>query len=102
MNGLKDNLLNPDTWIRLFLIMGFYLVRMLLIWISGVFIAVQFLFVLITGQKNDNVNNAAVALGSYILEVTDFLTFARDTKPWPWSEFPDSSRNTEDVTFIDD
>lgn len=102
MNGLKDNLLNPDTWLRLLLILGYFVVRWGLIWISYLFVWVQFLFVLVAGQKNDNVNEAAVALGSYILEVTDFLTFARDTKPWPWSEFPDGSRDTEDVVFIDD
>lgn len=104
MNDLKDNLLNLDTWIRLLLIIGFSVVRWALIWISYLFIWAQFLFVLIAGQRNENLNGAAIALGTYILQVTDYLTFCTDTKPWPWSEFPDSTREPEGdvVVFTDD
>jgi|SaaInl5LU_22_DNA_1037371.scaffolds.fasta_scaffold11206_5 hypothetical protein len=102
MNGLKDNLLNLDTWARLLLIGVFFLVRWVVLVVLNVLIAAQFLFVLIGGEKNENLDNASAMMNAYLLQIMNYQTFVSDTQPWPISEFPEASREPEEVVFIDD
>lgn len=101
--NLKDNLLNGKTWIRLVLILLFVIPRVVSIWVVNVIAAAQFLFVLITGRKADNIDSFSIMLGSYLIQIVDYQTFVTDVAPFPFSEFPDDSREpeTEDVVFVD-
>ena len=101
--NLKDNLLNTQTWIRLVLILLFWIPRCISIWIVNAVAAAQFLFVLITGRKSDYINNFSLMLGSYLLQIVDYQTFVTDQAPFPLSEFPDDNRkvSSENTGFID-
>ena len=101
MNGLKDNLLNLVTWVRLLLICLFLVARWMVLVIINVLVAAQFLFVLITGEKNESLNSASAMMSAYLLQIINYQTFASDTQPWPLSEFPDSASEPVDVVFED-
>ena len=49
--NLKDNFLNLDTWLRLLLVVLFFLARAVLLWVVNLIVVAQFLFVLATGRK---------------------------------------------------
>lgn len=102
MNGLKDNLLNLDTWLRLLLICVYLVVRWVLLVVINLLIAVQFLFVLFAGKKNAEIDNASAMMNAYFLQILNYQTFVSDTQPWPFSEFPENSRDPDEVVFIDD
>ena len=101
--NLKDNLLNPNTWLRLLLVLVVYVIGMLSVFCCVALSTSQLLFILITGEKNTNLQSVAVMVGSYLQQISDYVTFASDILPWPWTEFPDDSREpeTEDVVFVD-
>ena len=102
MNGLKDNLLNLDTWVRLLLICVFLVVRWVVLVVINVLIAAQFLFVLFTGDKNAEIDTASALMSSYLAQIVDYQTFVSDTQPWPMSAFPESRPETIDIVFEED
>lgn len=95
MNGLRDNLLDGQIWLRLLLIIGFWLVRVLVVWVIGAISVVQFLVVLVTAERNERLRSAGAMCGSYHLQITDYVTFVTDEKPFPFSDFPDESRTSD-------
>jgi|TARA_B110000483_G_scaffold145435_1_gene173585 hypothetical protein len=98
--NLKDNFLNLDTWLRLLLVVLFFLARAVLLWVVNLIVVAQFLFVLATGRKAENIDQASIMLASYLIQIVDYQTFASDTAPWPLSDFPNDSRDPEPSSFI--
>ena len=101
--NLKDNLLNSKTWIRIILILLAFLPRVLVMWLVNAIAFVQCLFVLVTGRKSDNIDSFSIMLGTYLVQIVDYQTFVSDKKPFPFSTFPDDSRepDTDEVVFVD-
>ena len=101
--NLKDNLLNGKTWIRLVLILLFWIPRYVSILIVNIIAITQFLFVLIAGEKSDKIDSFSIMLGSYLVQIVDYQTFVTDRAPFPLSEFPDDGREpaSDDPIFID-
>lgn len=53
--------------------------------------AIQFVVLLITGAPNDTLQNIIVALGRYVGEVMDYLSFKTDEMPFPFgNDIPSS------------
>lgn len=102
MNNLRENLLNLDTWLRFLLIVVFCVVRYLLIALINLLIVVQFALVLFTGEKNEKLCKAGIILNTYLLQIVDYQTFSSDVLPWPWSNFPDDSRDPDTTVVSDD
>lgn len=101
MNSLKDNFLNPDAWLRLMLILVFLVVRWVLMVVINVLIAAQFLFVIFSGSKNENLDTASCMMSAYLTQIVEYQTFVSDIQPWPLSEFPDSDISSVKVSFED-
>lgn len=95
-NQFKTNLLNADTWLRLLFIVLFCIVLFIVRFILAIVVALQFLFVLILGDRNENLSRLGIMLGSYVLEIIDYLTFNSSRRPFPFAEFPDDSREPEE------
>lgn len=60
----------------------------LALWVFGVVTLVQWGFLLLTGQVNDNLKGFHVEVGRYITQVMRYLTFESDDKPFPFSSWP--------------
>lgn len=49
----------------------------------------QFGHALITGQPNENVTRFGYSVGRYIFQITQFVTFNTEEKPFPFSPWPE-------------
>ena len=90
MDRVIDNLKQPSIWMRLFFMVIFALVvYFVLVVLVGVLILAQALFAIITGAPNHNLRNFGAAIGQYIFQILNYLTFNSEEKPFPFSEFPE-------------
>ena len=90
----KDNFLKQGKWIRLFWMLAFsfvYYISMTVLWLI---VFLQFLFVLITDKRSENISKVSIGFRNYMVQILDYLTYHTGDKPFPFSEFP-SSENEE-------
>ena len=87
----ESRLTSKPTWMRgLFMLIfafGFGVCQTLIMLITFV----QFLWLLFGGEPNKNLQKFGRSLSMWIAEATEFLTCAREEKPFPWSEWPSNS-----------
>jgi len=87
MTDIPDTPEKRNLWLRGFLmiLMGiaFYLAATLL----GVLAFVQFLLALI-GGPNERLCRFGRSLGQYLRQIADFLGFATEEAPFPFSDWP--------------
>ena len=102
LDNIIGNLKQGSAWVRVILMIAFAVVLYVIIpAIVLVLMLSQTLFVFITGDSNDNLRVLGTALSKYIFEVLQFLSYASDNRPFPFSAFPsvendDFSFNTEE------
>ena len=102
LDNIIGNLKQGSAWVRVILMIAFAVVLYVIIpAIVLVLMLTQKLFVFITGDSNDNLRVLGTALSKYIFEVLQFLSYASDNRPFPFSAFPsvendDFSFNTEE------
>jgi len=102
LDNIIVNLKQGSAWVRVILMIAFAVVLYVIIpAIVLVLMLTQTLFVFITGDSNDNLRVLGTALSKYIFEVLQFLSYASDNRPFPFSAFPsvendDFSFNTEE------
>ena len=102
LDNIIRNLKQGSAWVRVILMIAFAVVLYVIIpAIVLVLMLTQMLFVFITGDSNDNLRVLGTALSRYIFEVLQFLSYASDNRPFPFSAFPsvendDFSFNTEE------
>ncbi|MEC8950220.1 MAG: DUF4389 domain-containing protein [Pseudomonadota bacterium] len=102
LDNIIGNLKQGSAWVRVILMIAFAVVLYVIIpAIVLVLMLTQTLFVFITGDSNDNLRVLGTALSKYIFEVLQFLSYASDNRPFPFSAFPsvendDFSFNTEE------
>ena len=102
LDNIIGNLKQGSAWVRVILMIAFAVVLYVIIpAIVLVLMITQTLFVFITGDSNDNLRVLGTALSKYIFEVLQFLSYASDNRPFPFSAFPsvendDFSFNTEE------
>ena len=102
LDTIIGNLKQGSAWVRVILMIAFAVVLYVIIpAIVLVLMLTQTLFVFITGDSNDNLRVLGTALSKYIFEVLQFLSYASDNRPFPFSAFPsvendDFSFNTEE------
>ena len=85
---LKRNLKDKDTWLRFIYLVVFgiaFQLSILLIFATSVF---QFLAKLFSGHSFEALSEFGSNLATYQSQVTRFLTFASDEKPFPFAPFP--------------
>lgn len=102
LDNIIGNLKQGSAWVRVILMITFAVVLYVIIpAIVLVLMLTQTCFVFITGDSNDNLRVLGTALSKYIFEVLQFLSYASDNRPFPFSAFPsvendDFSFNTEE------
>ena len=86
----KDNFLKQGKWIRLFWMLAFsfvYYISMTVLWLI---VFLQFLFVLITDKRSENISKVSIGFRNYMVQIINYLTYHTGDKPFPFSEFPNS------------
>jgi len=90
MSGdIKENVTRRSIWLRLVfmivLIVAFNVAEL----ITFAVVAFQFLSSLFTGQPNDLLTRFGRNLARYLQQITVYLTFATEEKPFPFTPWPD-------------
>jgi hypothetical protein len=99
---LKRNILSPYQWIRI-LYMAFYAVACwVLLFVLPVIIVCQVIISLITGDDNSNLRDFGKALSDYFHQAMNYLVYATDEKPWPFSDGEDLGDSFSDDGDDDD
>lgn len=89
--NLKRNVKDKDTWLRFIylVVFGFaFYLSILLTFATSVF---QFLAKLFSGHSFEGLSEFGCNLANYQSQVTRFLTFSSDEKPFPFAPFPDKN-----------
>ncbi len=88
----ETNLTNKSTWKRVLYMLLFALAYSVAEFILMAVVIAQVLFKLITGDINDNLKVLGKQTALYIYDVMLFLTFNTETKPFPFSAWPDGKK----------
>ena len=99
---LKKNLLSESVWLRGLYMLLFYAISsimiMLLVFIAGV----QWILTLVTTKPNKNLHTFTAGGNNYLYQIFKFLTFNAEEKPFPFSDWPSSKGNAEQLTSKND
>ncbi|MBL6929292.1 MAG: DUF4389 domain-containing protein [Rhodospirillales bacterium] len=86
--GVLDHVKNTDTWLRLVFMLLFAVVFQITKWVVFLIAAVQFVFKALTGETQPRIRALGKSLAAYLREMTEFLTFVTEQKPYPWADWP--------------
>jgi len=87
---LKENVQSPSIWLRLVYMLVFVFAVYISMMVFWCVVIVQFLFALITGERNPNIAKFSDVLCQYITQCLSFLGFVTEDKPFPFDDFPES------------
>ena len=85
---LKQKVLMKEKWLKALFVLIFGLMSYVIqiaVWVIAV---VQFLFLLFSGSANRRLTEFGESLSMYIYQITLFLTFSSEEKPFPFGELP--------------
>jgi hypothetical protein len=77
-----------DLWFRLLYMVAFWFLGNIAFSIAIFLGAVQFVVILVTGGKNEELRAFSRNLVQYVWECLAFVIFAREDKPFPLGKFP--------------
>ncbi len=77
-----------ELWIRFLYMIGYWFLGNIAFSVAIFLAALQFVVVLITGNKNEELRSFSRNLIQYVWECLAFVIFARDEKPFPLGRFP--------------
>lgn len=93
MNKTPINTDSENIWMRgaYILLFGFvyYIAQIVMIAV----VVLQFMFVLFTKEKNEEVLLFGADLSEFLFQVFRFLTFNSDERPFPFAEWPKGKRH---------
>lgn len=91
--SLKQKLFRPSIWLRLVsmivLAIAFNIVEIVIFAV----VVFQFLAALFTRKPNSHFTRFGQNLASYLQQITAYLTFASEDKPFPFSPWPDKPQD---------
>ena len=89
---IEENLKSRATWTRLlFMVIACFLLS-LAAFVGSFVIVLGFLWVLFTGDVNQQIRQVGQSLAAYVYEIVRFLTFNTDERPFPLGgEWPSGS-----------
>ena len=82
-SDVEKNIKSGETWLRgLFMLISCVLASVAF-FAGSVLVVLGFFWVLFTGETNPQVREAGLSVARYIFEITRYLTFNSDEKPFP-------------------
>lgn len=77
-----------SLWVRVLLMMLMGLAFHIAVTILGALALVQLLFAAISDGPNERLQHFGRGLGQYLREITNFVSFASEDVPFPFSDWP--------------
>lgn len=81
---IEENLRSRSTWLRLLFMIAFYVIGTVATAVLSVVVVLGFLWVLFTGEKNGQLQQAGQVIAGYLYEIVRYLTFNTEDKPFPF------------------
>jgi hypothetical protein len=89
---LKNKIMNSKHWMRLLLMVLMYTILFSLVqFITTISLLVQWVLVLFAGEPNARLRHFTKGLNRYTYEIMEFINFNSETRPFPLSDWPESS-----------
>ncbi|MEX0619229.1 MAG: DUF4389 domain-containing protein [Pseudohongiellaceae bacterium] len=98
LDDVIENATRGSTWLRIFIMLMFYIV----LYVTGIVLVLvtlaQALFAVFSGEANSNLKALGVALTRYVEQILGFLTYNSEFRPFPFAPFPeiDTVHNDDD------
>ena len=90
MSGdIKENVNRRSIWLRLVFMIVMGVAYSVAEFVTLVVVVFQFLTSLFTGKPNDRLNRFGRNLARYFQQITVYMTFATEEKPFPFTPWPD-------------
>lgn len=87
--AIEENLKSRSTWLRLVFMFVFYLLGSVATLVASVVVILGFLWVLFTGETNEQLKRTGQGIASYIAQIIEYLTYNSDVRPFPFdAEWP--------------
>lgn len=77
-----------SLWVRVLLMLLMGLAFHIAITILGALALVQLLFAAVSDGPNERLQHFGRGLGQYLRQITDFVSFASEEVPFPFSDWP--------------
>lgn len=77
-----------SLWVRVLLMLLMGLAFHIAVTILGAVALVELLFAAISDGPNERLQHFGRGLGQYLRQITDFLSFASEDVPFPFSDWP--------------
>lgn len=90
MNDLKERALSLDIWLRGLFTFLFIFIFGTIYWIILGISLFQFGSWLAFGEINERLQDFSDSLSLYVYQITQYVTFSSEEKPFPFSNFPKS------------
>jgi hypothetical protein len=88
---IEENIKSRSTWLRLLFMLAYYVIGTVATAVLSVVVILGFLWVLFTGEKNGQLQQAGQAIAAYLYEIIRYLTFNTEDKPFPFgNDWPSS------------
>ncbi|TVZ41663.1 uncharacterized protein DUF4389 [Alteromonadaceae bacterium 2753L.S.0a.02] len=85
---VHTNVRNQQSWLRLIYMLLFGALLHLAAAVMWIVCAMQFLFVITTGQDNYNLRQFAQSLSLFINQALQFVSYNSEQKPFPFAPWP--------------
>ena len=77
-----------SLWVRVLLMLLMGLAFHIAVTILGALALVQLLFAAVSDGPNERLQHFGRGLGQYLRQITDFVSFASEEVPFPFSDWP--------------
>ncbi len=81
---IEENIKSRSTWLRLLFMFAYYVIGTVATAVLSVVVILGFFWVLFTGEKNGQLQQAGQAIAAYLYEIIRYLTFNTEDKPFPF------------------
>ncbi len=88
--NLKEKLLAKDKWIRGLLMLLFMAIKYVVSFTINLVALFQFVTDMLFGHLNSKLLDFSKRLNIYLLQLSNFLTFNSDIRPFPFTDWPEN------------
>ena len=97
---IPDSLKDTNQWLRVLYMLLFVAILYVAMGVLFLITFVQAVFALLTGSANDNISEFGGCLSRYIYQITQFMTYNSEDKPFPWAAWPEENAVDRDKLAV--
>ncbi len=80
---IEENIKSRATWTRLLFMVISYILISIASFVGTFIVILGFLWLLVTGEVNQQIRQVGQSIAAYIYEIVRYLTFNTDQRPFP-------------------